>query len=1756
MPSLAASLLFPMVYLLTNSTYPTLLPFIRLTASCNIPNANPAFAPIFAVLAAVGNGKRFHAENIPAVPSPANILLAQSLFPATLASSLPSLPSKRSSFTTSPAVAILMRSPVLNSPSRKTLLHILTPAALPRSTPSSNTKYTPTHTANFPACLNPSTIPPSIMLYQPVWVDGRRCAFSAWKRRPLSLLPFAMPRRKPVREPIADANGRRRPNGRERRSFRVRSEVAEAALIAVGEARPPIVEGVGVAMAECYWNSIVGRECSGETCDVGRFSSSLSFDFCWRMLALRDTAVGKSTKEAYVCLSCRLKTQRRRYGETKARFEEANVKGQLGADETTITTFLRELLSERLHKTDGARARFAGRAANSGGQPWKTSTTDDNESCSPGTQYVSDDGERRSTHQENRDSPVRTHLAKARESLSRKHIYVPEACGPLFHKQPSFPNSLQHFRRPRTLLAKKSADTWNPFLSYDGPVETGHSASPKQGSVVAGNDHASHAAQGHQGGRKLRIRLSASSDTLPKAEQKLEKAIDQHLRAPTPTTSHDTLGVTTSSDVAHPPSLRSPPSEDARNSTHATGGSGNAPVRAVPMAHNAVGGYKAFESLDDATKSTGATQARCAERTSDSYSQNKSVRLKNTTAPALDAREDAASIAAVENDKGTGTQAATGRQPASTTTRFTPLTFNPHTPGDFAWQGSRPPVPPARSRYPRGVSARLYHSTVRASQQPAVSLVENHTTHENPVIRYTTGEEPYYKAPSTDEAENPNGIRAQLRKWQELHGHEDSMPEVVDQDDYADMDTPVNNFTRLPVDSAARRQMQAEEDEKAAFAQFANAGKEGYDGSSDDSARFLKMGDLVEIEYLMSERESMLAVYVQPVHSGMKEAQFFTMQGRWVHTPVKCIVYSIPGWVSPESVKPLLEHLPSPEETLDMDALLEKAYTEDLSVPREVAAPLVNRMVEFHNESQEIYRKHASTLDDAHNILAHDTDLRYGSLVSAATTLLRTPSDKLPLTALFTVRKALTHGGFAFSIDRRSHRLTGYMQIRSKEQVKMVDHVRHWIRQWQDDLAQTAGMNQRQLSGHRVAKGAQHVYGFLQKAKTIVLKNRETRHPMPVSTFRPSCNVGISKTRLPITETSDCIRIQHGTEFTADETEIVRFMESWACSQMFIGLPRIESLPPLLLQATGLYDNCQLAPGTGFVFLQEMGTIMPYENRIRFDPHLLLPSSQHSKPLQNLMNSLMSMKNDHHFSDSMADLRRDWKDLPVYCIDDAGAHEIDDGISIESAGKGTDGKEQYWVHIHIANPTAFFSRDHPLAKMARHMGETIYMPERTYMMLPRWATQQHFSLGPDRPALTFSAKLDQDANTLDQKITPGILRNVMRLTPKDVQRLVSDNDAAEDTPELIVTVGGDPPPSKAKSSRVPDATTRHINDMRLLQNLAAKRADLRKSNGGVFFDSHKPDVKVWQTWKNQGLAWDHPYRRGSRIVEGDPVIQMRTTGLRNWFAPSYNVVDILVRECMLLACETAASWCSERRIPVIYRGTIADPLLDSRKVWEETMLPSMREDGSFPMHVGVQYMKTLGVTVLRTGPKRHAFLGMDHYSKVTSPLRRYGDMILHWQIEAALRHEAQTGESLINSANNRNPNRSFLPFSKSVLDTIMLGLQPRESIISRSKSKAEDFWTCMLLFRKHHFGEDGGLPYKTFRVFIATDPGLLQQGSSASFCVELGTNMTVYDPRKYGLPEAKQGDVWEVELDCVDVYLRGTFVKPLRLVGREGAGIV
>lgn len=108
----------------------------------------------------------------------------------------------------------------------------------------------------------------------------------------------------------------------------------------------------------------------------------------------------------------------------------------------------------------------------------------------------------------------------------------------------------------------------------------------------------------------------------------------------------------------------------------------------------------------------------------------------------------------------------------------------------------------------------------------------------------------------------------------------------------------------------------------------------------------------------------------------------------------------------------------------------------------------------------------------------------------------------------------------------------------------------------------------------------------------------------------------------------------------------------------------------------------------------------------------------------------------------------------------------------------------------------------------------------------------------------------------------------------------------------------------------------------------------------------------------------------------------------------------LVRECMLIAGEAAAEWALEIRAG---NQNFAFPFISQQveSVPKET-LPGLA--GSY------QLRRCMRQRVLSTKPGLHEGLGLDIYTQVTSPLRRYTDLLAHQQISAILQNEIPLDE--------------------------------------------------------------------------------------------------------------------------------------------------
>ena len=139
----------------------------------------------------------------------------------------------------------------------------------------------------------------------------------------------------------------------------------------------------------------------------------------------------------------------------------------------------------------------------------------------------------------------------------------------------------------------------------------------------------------------------------------------------------------------------------------------------------------------------------------------------------------------------------------------------------------------------------------------------------------------------------------------------------------------------------------------------------------------------------------------------------------------------------------------------------------------------------------------------------------------------------------------------------------------------------------------------------------------------------------------------------------------------------------------------------------------------------------------------------------------------------------------------------------------------------------------------------------------------------------------------------------------------------------------------------------------------------------------------------------HARRVANGAVDIDlPEVSLKVEGetVRFVSVPSTRSVDI-VREMMLLAGEAAARWAYERKLPFTYSSQ------------EAPQVPrSLSRSGEGDALLSLQYLRRKGMkaSIVGTECLAHQGLGLSFYSQVTSPLRRYQDLLAHHQIRALL----------------------------------------------------------------------------------------------------------------------------------------------------------
>lgn len=453
----------------------------------------------------------------------------------------------------------------------------------------------------------------------------------------------------------------------------------------------------------------------------------------------------------------------------------------------------------------------------------------------------------------------------------------------------------------------------------------------------------------------------------------------------------------------------------------------------------------------------------------------------------------------------------------------------------------------------------------------------------------------------------------------------------------------------------------------------------------------------------------------------------------------------------------------------------------------------------------------------------------------------------------------------------------------------------------------------------------------------------------------------------------------------------------------------------------------------GLFLLEKLGELpeIEYNNDPTFDANMILKNPNMwnlalGSPYLNILGgeNINQIEDDYYNSLSVEQLKQTEDPLegfrnifdekiPVFCIDSADAHEIDDGVAIEKISETIDR-----IYIHIADPASYIKPDSLVLKIALKRSETMYFNEYVKPMLPKVVSDVAGLANPNQKELTrtmtFSCDFDHLKKTItNQKISASLVKNFVAITYEEVDQLLSPTNA----------------------NKLP-----YIDDLKKLLQVAQSYRKIRISRGAVNFNFSK--YSVVQDSSNENVKDTQNKIDQLKIIKTDEYIYSTT----------------LVSELMILANSLVGDFFSRNKIPLIFRnlshltGYFESKNFaknDHESIYKSflNMIRNHDGDSDIPYESVIKFLNLFNQSYYSNLRAKHSFLGVDTYSPTTSPLRRYGDLIGHWNLHEYLR-----------GGNN-------YPFSFRVLFNIAGHMQTRKQITKHYQRFSDNFWKIQIIIR-------------------------------------------------------------------------------------------
>ena len=327
--------------------------------------------------------------------------------------------------------------------------------------------------------------------------------------------------------------------------------------------------------------------------------------------------------------------------------------------------------------------------------------------------------------------------------------------------------------------------------------------------------------------------------------------------------------------------------------------------------------------------------------------------------------------------------------------------------------------------------------------------------------------------------------------------------------------------------------------------------------------------------------------------------------------------------------------------------------------------------------------------------------------------------------------------------------------------------------------------------------------------------------------------------------------------------------------------------------------------------------------------------------------------------------RRDFRDIFTVTIDPHDAKDFDDALSLRYLNNGN-----FEVGVHIADVSHYVRPGSAIDDEAQERGTSVYLVDRTIPMLPEKLCNMVCSLRPDEEKLAFSAvfELNENADILNTWIGKTVIKSNRRYAYEEVQSMIEGADG--DNKKELMT----------------------------LNDLATKLRVKRMQEGCINF--HSEEVKFILDENGKPIDTYVKVQKEANMLIEDFMLLANKTIAETMAKPNSRFKDYTfvfrvhdepnpekLYNFIQLVSKLGYSMNISSREKLVKSYNALFDAVDGKG--EKNLVESVA-------------IRTMAKAIYSTNNIGHYGLAFPYYTHVTSPIRRYPDLMVHRLLERYL----------------------------------------------------------------------------------------------------------------------------------------------------------